>query len=150
MAGSYPGFNATQFREAILFAMNMGTPTETEQRAMFYWTPRKEFPVSDGDAPFDWTDTPSSTIAPDPVEIPCAIEYGASSSQGTPLGTIDPATGEITVLDQHYPSLFDDDDVRADLVVIDGATYVIEYEKPPIGLFDATVHQFVIQAQDEA
>jgi hypothetical protein len=151
MADSYPGFSATQFREAIVFAMNMGTPSVTSQQASFAWSKRRTYAIADpGDDPFDWDATPVTNVVPDPVSIPCAIEYGPGVlSETTPFGTIDPMTGTVTVLDEHYPSLFDTQGVRADLVIVDGNTYDIQFEQPPIGLFDVTVHQFQIQARDE-
>jgi hypothetical protein len=134
--------------------MGMGKPEDEAKRAKFAWTPRKTHSIADsGNSPFDWTAAPLTAVSPTAVEVLCAVDTigkGDLASTTTPMGTFDSPATVITLLDTAYVQIFDDDDIRADTVIIDGNTYDIEFEVPPMGLFEVTVHQFVLKARDES
>lgn len=154
MAGNNASFDAAAFRDAIHFAMNMGFPEDATKRIKFQWSTRRTYAASDADAtgnPWDWTTAPQEEVVNPEVEVLCAVDFDKSISgrDGAPAGAFDPTRVTITMLDDEYPEIFDGDGKRADLVSLDGSVYEIEYEVPPLGLFDVTVHQFVARARDE-
>lgn len=148
MAGTDPRFNATKFRDAIVFAMNMGLPSATSERATFKWLPVREFTTKDrSNRPYDWTDAPVTEEIHADVQIPVAVEYVARGSQSrdTAVGRMDPSAATLTVLDIHYPQI-----QGATQVEFDGNTYDIVFVAPPVGLFDVTVYQIHVAARDES
>lgn len=154
MAGTDPRFNATQFRDAIHFAMSMGKPGSTLDQLVFVWTDRNTY-AEEGppSAPFDWTDTPVTSHTWGPVTVACAYEiaYRQSESVGTPLGTFDQPLLTVTILDTDYPDIFDDADVRADQIVLpDRGTFEIMFEAPPVALFEVTVHTLYARALEQS
>lgn len=151
MAGEYSGFSASQFRTAIKFAMNMGKPDDVNQRVSFAWSVRRTFAAADeGENPFDWTAIPATEIAPPGVEIDCAVEFVEQPTLLSNAGKFTNSKIVVTILDTDYTSIFDDAGVRADLIIADGNTYEVEFESPPMGLFDVTVHQIHARARDES
>lgn len=152
MAGTNPAFNATTFRNAIKTAMQMGAPTSTSQQVTFHWTTRYDYSEDDADSSgysWSWDATPVSTNAPADVRIDCAVEFEGGNEDDTTMGRFDNLRGVITVLDTDWPSLSIGGRM-ADQVTIDGSTYRILYVLPPIGLFEVTVYQIAIEAEDEA
>lgn len=141
-------FDATAFRSAITFAMNMGLPETQADRPTFRWTVQKTFTVADPHGkPYNLnTSIPSSTTTHGDVQISCAIEFVARASlaAGTPVGQFDTPRVVLTVLDSDYPSV-----QGADLVLLGQNTYTVEYVEPPIGLFAVTVYRIHCIARDE-
>lgn len=150
MAGTNPNFSATEFREAITFAMTMGLPENEQERATFRWTSTKTFTnaVDPTGSPYDFDEVPATTTTHDDVRIPVAVEFFAlrtASEGGTPLGSFNTPKAVLTVLDTDYPSI-----EGADQVLLGGNTYTIDFVAPPLGLFDATIYQIYCTALDEA
>lgn len=148
MAGSDPRFNEAQFRDAIKFAMKMGTPEDTEKRATFRWTTVKTYATQDPSGrPYSWSSVPTATVAHDDVQIDCAVEFIPRPSGGrdTPLGSFDVSRAVITILDVDYAEI-----AGADEVLIDGNTYDIQFEGKPDGLFGVTIHTIYADARDES
>lgn len=148
MAGTDSRFNATQFREAIRFAMRMGLPQSTSERVTFRWKTEKTYSRHDaGGSPFDWTDTPTATSTQPDVQVAAAVEFSArpAGSRDTPIGQFDTARAVITVLDEEYAQVS-----SANQVVLNDSVYDIQMWGPPIGLFEVTVYQCFCEALDEA
>lgn len=148
MAGSNSAFDATAFRTAIRSAMTMGLPGTTSERATFRWTPDKTFATADGAGkPYSWGATPTTTTTHADVQVPVAVEFSArpAGSLSTVMGEFDTSRAVITVLDEDYADI-----VGADLVLLGGNTYEIEFVGPPMGLFDVTVYQLFCLARDES
>lgn len=151
------GFNATEFRNAIEFAMQMGLPGTQSERVTFQWDEAKTF--SDPDErgnPYDWTSTPSSTVSaadvPASLTVPCAVEFSArrSSSGDTIMANFDAAAITVTLLDTQYALLQDANLGLPNKMIVDGNTYDINFWGPPVGLFTVTVYQAYAQARDES
>lgn len=141
------GFDAAAFRSAIQSTMEMGLPQDTSERVTFRWNVERSFSQADPSGkPYSWTATPMTETAPTDVQIPAAVEFTArpAGTVDTPIGQFDATRVIITVLDTHYPAVQD-----ADLVVIDGDDYQIDFWGPPIGLFDVTLYQCYTTAIDE-
>lgn len=151
MAGTDPRFNAAAVRDALRFAMTMGLPDTTEHQATFIWTTDKEFAQADsGNTPFNLGAVPTTTTEFEDVQVPVAVEFFSKGgdSQKTRVGEFDTARCTITVLDEDYESLFQGGR-RPDRVRLKDSLYRIEFEAPPVGLFDLTVYQFFCISEDE-
>lgn len=148
MAGHHPAFSPTAFRDAIHFAMNMGMPNKTADKATFRWTVKKDYSIEDaGGVPFDLTSTPVAVQAHPDVIVPVAWQFSArpSQSQTTVTGEFDSTRVEITILDEEYVQV-----QGADLVIMGGNTYEIQFVSPPVGLFEVDVYSIYCQARDES
>lgn len=154
MAGTDASFDATQFRDAIKFAMNMGLPDDPNERATFYFRPTMRYVDQAGNEainprldqngkPLD----PSIRIVrehPTPVQVPVAVEFNTANVDERPVGAFKPTRVSITVLDEHWPRV-----EQAIEVELGGDRYVISYERPPVGLFEVTIHTIECFAQSE-
>lgn len=150
MAGSDVRFDAAAFRTNIRFAMTMGLPNTSAEKATFQWTVRRTFNKGDtGGQPFDWSATATATTTHPDVQIPVAVEFGDQGQDSTNVGTFDMARAIITVLDEDF-ALIVIDGVMADKVLLGGNTFMIDYVAPPLGLFDVTVYQLHCKAPDES
>jgi hypothetical protein len=114
MAGSDTGFDATEFRDAIHFAMLMGSPNQIADKATFKWTKVQTFnPQDPAHHPYRWnetvlTDTTHADVTLDEV----AVEYRAARTEsGTDVGTFNALKAVMTMLDEDY-------------VLVEGATEV--------------------------
>lgn len=150
MAGTDSRFSAADFRANIHFAMTMGLPGTTADRATFQWDTAKIFTHEDtGRKPFDWTASPvTSTVYPD-VLIPVAVEFSGPGLENTGVGGFNTANAVITVLDVDY-ALLTVGSVFANRVLLGGNAYQIDFVAPPLGLFDVTVYQIHCKALDES
>lgn len=141
------GFSANAFRTAIRNTMTMGLPEDPDKRATFRWNKERTYAVADPSGmPYSWDDTPATELVRPDVQIPVAFDFSArpAASSDTSLGQFDAPRVEITVLDTDYPQI-----EGADMVMFDGATYVIDFWAPPQGLFDVTIHTCYATALDE-
>jgi hypothetical protein len=145
MAGTDAGFNAAEFRDAVRFAMNMGKPEASNERATFRWKEHKSYEVSDPRGkPYDWGQTAEIVASHPDVEVPVAVEFFPGTNTGTAAGVFQAAKAEITILDEEYALV-----EGADFVILDGNTYVKNFVGPPVGLFGVTVYTIYVTAQDE-
>ena len=106
------GFDATLFKDAIKFAMNMGLPDATSERVTFRWTPEREFDASSpSGSPYSWDSSPTSETAPVDVLVPAAVEFVSRSSLGeaSSIGNFDNPRIVVTLLDDEYELITDDD-----------------------------------------
>lgn len=142
-------FKAASFRDAIRFAMTMGLPDAVDQRVTFQWSTKKTFSVPDpAGNPYSWSDTPTKVVTHDDVQVPVAVQFKAratGSADGTPFGAVENPQLILTLLDEDYAQV-----EGADLVVADGSTYIVDFIKPPDGLFDVTIYTIYCKAQDES
>lgn len=141
------GFNAAAFRDGVTFAMTMGLPQDTSQRATFYFQETTSYPngtaLDSEGRPFDLTIEPTVT-SPAPVQIPCAVEFVAAWDGSSPVGVFESTKAVITILDTNWPAVED-----AIEVSLGGDRYKIAYKEPPLGLFDVTVYRLRCEAIDE-
>ena len=152
MAGSGAGFSSAAFRNAIHFAMTMGTPSSSDHAVLFGWSSRRSYQSGHdgGGQPFNWSATPSVSVAVHTLQIPCAVEFSDVPTAYTDMGRFHEAKLVVTLLDVDYPKIFDVDGVKADFLVVDGDHYEISYEAPPEALFDVTVHRLFCKARSES
>lgn len=155
MAGESPDFDPDGFRADIEAAMTMGLPKELALRPTFYWDDRVLLPVAslDGDAAGKPWDLNAPAPAPDPdapaprapVQVPCAVEYGSSpAEEGTAVGNLNANQARLTFLDIHYELI-----VGFSWCTLGGNRYKHVLEQP-VGLYDVTVRQVVVEAVDES
>lgn len=148
MAGTQPGFSASEFKDAIHFAMNMGLPNADSEKATFYWNTTRTFDKKDSAGrPLALKAVPLTTVEKDPVQIPVAVEYartGIGGTDGTGAGSFDGSRATLTILDEDYESVRD-----ADYVSLGGDRYNIDFTTS-VGLFDVTIYQMFIRAWDES
>lgn len=162
MATTDSRFSAADFRESIRFAMIMGTPPLTADRAVFvfatggksYWkngvelgvTPRLDLDGKPLDPMVEVRTEAAVTKkqGPGADEIACAIEMEMIDREELPVGNLAPSRMTVTVLDVDWVKL---DGVRE--VIMGGDRYVSPKIPPALGLFDAGIQQIYFYAVDE-
>lgn len=144
-------FNATIFEDAIRQTMRMGMPEDEAERLTWHWNdPSTATPASPAGNPYSWEQTDPET-EPEPgvpatsLIVDYALEVGTSAPVNTLAGTFENPRSTVTLLEDDYQLV-----KESDYCTIGTSTYRILYHQPTIGLFGVSVHQFVIQAQDEA
>ena len=157
MAGTNPNFNAAEVRDALQFAMRMGSPNQVQDKATFYFKQTRVWKDGNGDVvlnprldqdgnPFD----PSLTLeleGNDPVVLDeVAVEFSIARPEELEVGSIRPTRVELTILDEQWNQI----DTAVEVSLQGGSRYYISYEKPVIGLFDMDVHQLVCFAKEES
>lgn len=150
--GAGVGFNASTFRNAVKFAMEMGTPPDSTKGITFRWSVLSAYPIDDpATRPYDWTGTASSVVTVTDLQVLCAVEFHAAGSPTeNAVGTFNETTLILTLLDEQYDQVLAHGDGRfPDLVEADEDTYVVRYVPPPNGLFDVTVWQIHCVARSE-
>ena len=156
MAGSNDSFDVVQVRDALLFAMRMGSPNRIEDKATFHFRQTRvwrdanneivENPRLDQDGnPFDGSLRHSVTTREPVVLDEVAVEFSIAKPEELEVGSFRATRVELTILDAYWQNISD-----AVEVALGGDRYYISYEKPVIGLFDLDVHQLVCYAKDEA
>jgi len=147
------GFDAAVFRTAIRNTMTMGLPNTESERITFRWTVERTFTTATDEAgeTYDFTASPSDTSAPDDVLVTAAVEFTARSSlgAGNAIGEFDNPRIIVTLLDTDFPDITSSDDRLADVMVVGGNEYKVDFVAPPMGLFDVTVYQVHGTAVDE-
>lgn len=143
------GFDEAQFRDGILFAMNLGLPEDESKRITFRWTKQKQYDIADpGGNPYNWASPPSKVVSHPDVLVPAAVKFSPRLSTGGddgPFGQIDNPIIEVTLLDTDYSKV-----ENADTIILDGSVYMIDFVKPPDGLFGVTIYTIYAHARDEA
>lgn len=135
MAGTTSGFDDQAFIDGIQFAMTMGAPPSTSDQVMFHFAP-----VPTGDAamsadgvPFD-PDVSRTSTTPDPVTVPCVVEYGDARDRDTAFGLQAGTRLRVTLLEADYRKVED-----AAFVVYGGDRYDYRHTEAPVGLFSVGV-----------
>ncbi len=128
--------------------MEMGLPNATAERATFRWNTESTYsPQDTNNNPFDWTETPTTSLVKPDVQVPVAIEFSArpAGTLDTTLGQFDTARAVLTLLDTDYALV-----IGADQVLLGGNTYALDFWGPPQGLFSVTIYTAYLSALDEA
>lgn len=136
MAGSDSGFDSTAFIDAIHFAMKMGSPNTTGEKATFRWFKDQTFnPQDPAHVPYIWTETPvTDTTHANVVVENVAVDYKHGVEQSNSVGTFAPLTAELTMLGDDYAL------VRgADQVLLGGDIYDVVLVTSE-ALFDVNVY----------
>lgn len=140
------GFDADAFRQAITSTMEMGLPEAESERVTFIWKTERSYTKADDKGnPYDFTATPTSVSATDPVQIPAAVEFSSRRPDGSPIGQFENPRVVVTILDTHFPSID-----GANQAKLGGNTYTIDFVEPPVGLGPVTVYRVWMTAVDES
>lgn len=140
MAGELAGFVADDFRMNIRNTMIMGLPVAIDERPTFYFPPSMiTYPAgtrldSEG-RPID-PRVKAVPIAPDPVQVPCAVEFTPDTTNDTTTaGPFWTGRAVLTVLDIDYALI--EAAIEVDLAK---RRYLIQ-ELTEVGLGTVTVYQ---------
>lgn len=155
MAGTNPNFNAAEVRDALHFAMVMGSPNRQEDKATFYfkqtsvWKDEDDVVVLDPRLDQDGnpfrSDLHLELEGREPVTLDrVAVDFGMAKPEELEVGSFRPTRVEITILDEQWSEISD----AVQVSLVNGDRYYISYEKPVIGLFDIDVHELVCYALD--
>jgi hypothetical protein len=144
-------FDAAEFRDAIQFAMRMGSPNAVEDKVTFRWSEQKTYAVQDPDhKPYDWTEPPATDVTHPPVvldEVAVVLtEPRIGGVAGTPVGQFDQVRAKITILDADFERI-DGKTNPPDIVVIDGDEYEIRFISST-ALFDVDIFEIHATAMD--
>jgi hypothetical protein len=145
MAGANADFNATEFRNQIKFAMQLGAAPEASEQVYFHFASTLVYntPTDGANVAFDPAATVTNTT-PAPVQVDCAVEYFDAENQPTSFGLLAPSRLAITLLDDDYDQVKD-----CSYVVIHGDRYDYRRTEPPGGLFDVGVYTMHFTARSE-
>lgn len=143
--GGSQGFNASEFRDAIHFAMQMGAGLdETEQVTFYFESTYAGTSNKDGQGVPFAVDAALTPTTPDPIRRDVAIEYFDAEGQPTGFGPLTPSRLALTLLDEEYVDVKD-----AKWVVVHGDRYNYSRTEPPQALFDVGVYVMHFKSEDE-
>jgi hypothetical protein len=148
-----PQFPEALFRNAIQNTMRMGMPEDESKRLTWWWNREKDYVRPDPTGkPYGWSEAPTTNVAGGPngedhLVVDYAIEFSArpAGSVVTALGEMDTSRAVVTLMDADWQQV-----KTADYARIGDARYKIQFEAPPMGLFEVTVHQVYLEAVDES
>lgn len=160
--GIEAGFDPVEFRNAIHFAMQMGTPPDPDMRLKFmrqpagrtYWKDGVQLnttPRTDRDGkPFDpdievRKPAPEAYTMPGGGQVDCAIEVTRADADELPVGNFEPTKLIITLLDEEYAVVKD-----CRQVVYNGDLYRFGYAPEALGLFSVGVNTMIFYAENES
>lgn len=138
MAGATSQFDANAFRTAVRFAMTMGSPTQTSEKATFRWGRQQTFaPQDPTHKPYHWNEAVvSDTTHADVVLDNVAVEFATNRTQaGTAVGEFIPLRATVTLLDEEHALV-----EGADLVLLGGNVYSVSVTTV-VALFSVDVYQ---------
>ena len=151
MAGNDPtgSFNAATFRSAILGAMTMALPNTTMLQPTFRWIVKQSYSSADpAGRPYSWTATPGATptLISD-LQVPCAVQFGGGSNEGTEAGFETELDARVTLLDTQQAELIAHGGRMPDQVILADRTYNIEYQTQE-ALFSVDIFVLYLSAVD--
>lgn len=146
MATAVPGFPAGEFRAGIRLAMQLGAPPVEEDRPVFVFPSQiaNDAFADESGVPFDPNARPEVTT-PEPVQVPCAVEYDEAASRVENMGLVTPSEIKITLLDEDHAR------IRGfAYVVIAGDRYNYRLTEPPVGMDSVGVWTVHCVADDDS
>lgn len=154
--GLSAAFDSTGFRNAIRFAMQMGTNPDPDRRPQFirrssvktYWLDGVQLPDPprmDRDGKPLNPDIEVRREADQFLAVDCAIEVVKADAEELPVGNFRPTKLMVTLLDDQYAQV---EGCRE--MVYNGDRYVFGYEPESNGLFDVGVYTLIFYAKDES
>ncbi len=150
-------FDPVAFRDAIKFAMKMGTPNPTPNRATFQWDVERSYDIEDPNGnPYSWEKTPTAEVAYTEIQVDVAVEFISRSTMSglSPVAEFDTPRAVLTVLDEDWALVLETNTATPrrspDRVLLGTNTYNLDYIAPDIGLFDVNVYQIYCSAIDES
>ena len=149
-------FDSAGFRQAIKFAMQMGTNPNPDRRPIFvkrsssvtYWKGGIQLgtpPRMDRDGvPLD-PDIEVRRVPDEHLEVDCAIEVVRAEAEELPVGNFRPTKVVATLLDAEYEVV-----KECREMLYNGDRYIFGYEPESNGLFDVGVYTMIFYAKDES
>ena len=149
-------FDNEGFRQAIRFAMQMGTNPDPDRRPIFirkgrgatYWKGGVELvtaPRLDRDGePLD-PEIEVRRVADEQISVDCAIEVDRADAEELPVGNFRPTKVIVTLLDEQYELVKDCRELA-----YNGDKYLYGYEPESNGLFEVGIYTMVFYAIDES
>jgi hypothetical protein len=149
-------FDATQFRNSIRFAMQMGAPIDPALRATFVFPEsgtttytKNGDPVTNPRLDRDGVplDPEIEITRPAPVEVAvdCSVEIDHVRPDEMPVGTYRPTRAVVTVLDEQYAQIKGCRELR-----FNGDRYLFDSEQYGLGLFGVGIAVMHFYAVDES
>lgn len=148
------GFDATTFKNAIHFAMQMGTPPDEAKRATFIKKNNTMTYEKDGDPVLNpRLDRDGLPLDPEiviikgtdtEIMVDCAIEIDRADADELPVGSFRPIKAVVTLLDEDYAQVVGSQELR-----YNGDRYAYGYEPEGLGLFDVGVNTMIFYALQE-
>lgn len=154
-------FDNEGFRNAIKFAMQMGTNPDVTRVAKFvrkstartYWknggqipTPRTDREGKPLDPEIEVRKEADVEILSGPEgEVDVALEVTPADAAELPVGNFRPTKVTVTALDKDYAKIKDCREL-----VFNGDRYMFGYEPESMGLFDVGVYTLIFYAVDES
>lgn len=138
------------FRKNIRFAMNMGAPPAVEEQATFFFPSQLVYDSVDDAADTDASGTPFDPsipvrrVIPDPIRVPCAVEYFDAQGVLTDFGMVTPSRATVTLLDEDYAKI-----KGCDSVALMGERFVYRNTEFPSGLFDVGLYTMHFVAEND-
>lgn len=150
-------FDDDGFRNAIKFAMQMGTNPDPDKRPIFLkknsgrvfkkngvvltTEPRIDRDGNPFDPEIEVVVTPDDRL----TDIDCAVEIERADAEELPVGNFRPTKAVITLLDIDYAKVSDCREL-----IYNGDRYMFGYEPDAPGLFEVGVHTMIFYARDES
>lgn len=157
------GFDSSQVRNALLFAMQMGTPNKETERVRFvkkspgrryFLDDVEKFPPPLGDLRLDRDLkplNPNIVVQVDddvPIPLDVSIEITQVNAEELPVGSFRPVKAEVTMMQQEYDQMVAEQAGKE--MLYNNDRYGYAYETEAIGLFDMTFHVLIFYAIDES
>lgn len=158
--GIATAFPTATVRNALLFAMQMGAPTETTRQVRFikkasgrryFIGTEEQFLAPEGTLRVDRDGRPLNPQvrveqnADTEVDVDVAIELTEATAEELPVGNFRPVKATVTLMGQEYAQI-----VGCREMAYNNDRYGFGYELEANGLFDLTVHTLIFFALDES
>lgn len=131
------------------FVMGMGAPVVDADQATFTFPNQLVYNASDtGDhdatgVPFN-PSIPVTRVTPDPVKVPCAVEYYDADGVVTEFGLVTPSKAIVTLLDEDYAKV-----KEANAVILAGERFRYQKTEFPSALFDVGLYTMHFVADND-
>lgn len=153
--GISASFDSVQFRNAVKFAMQMGSPPEADKQVVFikkatsqtYWKDDVQVmnPRLDRDRlPLD-PEIEVRAADDEEIQVDCAIEITRADADEIAVGSFRPTKAVVTLLDVDYEQVVGAQEIR-----YNGDIYRFGYEPEGLGLFDVGVNTMIFYSVQES
>jgi hypothetical protein len=149
-------FDSDMFKNAIRFAMQMGTPPDPDNAPLFifdstaptYWrngsqlmtSPRLDRDGKPIDPSVEVRETPGTEVS---VDCSVSLHQTRYIQDELPVGFLGGTVASVTVLGEQYALI-----AGCKHMIFNGDTYVFSHENNS-GLFDVAVHNMIFYSKDE-
>lgn len=127
----------------------MALPNTVDLQPTFRWIVKQSYSTADpAGRPYSWTEVAGATpTLIDDIQVPCAVQFGGGSDQGTLAGFEEEMDARITLLDTQQKALIARGGRMPDQVILAGRTYNITLMTQE-ALFSVDVYTLYLTAVD--